>query len=495
MLRNRKTTALTQEVTDAKGNGFVYKGREYIHHSNLHPHEIALHRLSGYQIYFLSALAILVMLFLFFSWHTTLVVLMATITFLYFADLLFNLFLIYRSFSKSPEIVVSDEEIAQVPEQQWPAYTIFCPLYNEAAVLPQFVEAMSKMDYPKEKLQVMLLLEDDDKKTIEAARTMNLPSYFTIQVVPHSHPKTKPKAMNYGLKKATGEYIVVYDAEDIPEAKQLKKAVIAFQKEGEKTVCIQAKLNFYNPHQNILTRVFTAEYSLWFELVLTGLQSINAPIPLGGTSNHFRKKDLHILRGWDSFNVTEDADLGIRLVKAGYRTAIVESTTLEEANSNGINWFWQRTRWIKGYIQTYFIHMRRPGDFPGIHKKPHFITFQLIVGGKVLSMFINPTMWAITILYFIFRNIAGAFIETLFSPAIFYMAASSLVFGNFLYMYYYMIGCKKHGHDELVKYAFLVPLYWLAMSIAAWVAFYKFITEPHHWSKTKHGLHLGEVTK
>lgn len=490
MFGNRTITPLAEEKIQSHGNGFIHNGQEYIHHSDLQEHQIALHRLSEQQIVFLSALFIIICLSLILNWHTTIVVLVATITLLYFADLLFNLFLIYRSFSRAPELVVTPQELSEHVHDLWPTYTIFCPLYNEAAVLGQFVKAMSAMDYPHDRLEVMLLLEEDDQTTIDAARAMKLPEYFTIQVVPQSSPKTKPKAMNYGLKKAKGEYIVIYDAEDIPDPLQLKKAVLAFAKAGEKTVCIQAKLNFYNPHQNLLTRVFTAEYSLWFELVLTGLQSIHAPIPLGGTSNHFRKADLKKLHGWDSFNVTEDADLGIRLVKQGYTTAVMESVTLEEANSNAINWFWQRTRWIKGYMQTYFLHMRRPGEFKNRLKRPHFLTFQLVVGGKVLSMFINPTMWIITIGYFVLRSILGPFIESFFPSAIFYMAALSLVFGNFLYMYYYMIGCKKNEHDDLVKYAFLVPIYWLAMSVAAWVAFYKFVVAPHHWSKTKHGLHL-----
>lgn len=425
---------------------------------------------------------------LFHNWHVTIVLLVAILTLLYFADLLFNFFLIVRSFSRPPEIQVDDTEIGKLTD--WPTYTIFCPLYREHHVLPQFVTAMSKLDYPKDKLQVLLLLEEDDKETIERVRTYQLPAYFETVIVPHSRPKTKPKALNYGLLRAKGEYTVVYDAEDIPDPKQLKKAIVAFDKVDKKTICIQAKLNFYNPHQNILTRVFTAEYSLWFDLVLTGLQSIGAPIPLGGTSNHFRTRDLHNLKGWDSFNVTEDCDLGMRLVKHGFRTAIIDVTTYEEANSDLANWFGQRTRWIKGYIQTYLIHMRNPRQFMKNWKEPHVVTFQLIVGGKVLSMLINPLMWVTTAAYFVFRPLIGPTIESFFPTSVFYMAVFSLIFGNFLYMYYYMIGCAKREQWDLVKYAFLVPFYWLFMSIAAWQANYKIIVDPHYWSKTNHGLHL-----
>ncbi len=480
----------SNEQTTLMGKGFHYKGKQFITHTDLEPGKSALYRVYDWHILFLIGLCIVLVLGILINWHLTLLIFFSTITVLYFADLFFNLYLILKSFAKAPEIIISDAEITGAKDIEWPSYTIFCPLYKEPEVIPQFITAMSKLNYPKDKLQVMLLLEEDDQGTIESAKHMDLPSYFEIRVVPPSLPKTKPKACNYGLLHATGEYVVIYDAEDVPDPDQLKKAVLAFRKSDRKVVCVQAKLNFYNPHQNLLTRVFTAEYSLWFDLVLTGIQSINAPIPLGGTSNHFRLADLQKLNGWDAFNVTEDCDLGMRLVKNGYRTAILDSTTLEEANSDLKNWFWQRSRWIKGYMQSYLVHMRDPYAFFSTWQYPHAITFQLIVGGKVLSMLVNPIMWATTIAYFVFRPQIGSLVESLFPTAIFYMGIFSLLFGNFLYLYYYMIGCAKRGHDELIKYAVLVPLYWLGMSLAAYMAVYKLITAPHHWSKTKHGLHL-----
>jgi cellulose synthase/poly-beta-1,6-N-acetylglucosamine synthase-like glycosyltransferase len=371
---------------------------------------------------------------------------------------------------------------------------VLCPLYKESAVLPYFVSAISKLDYDFSKLQVLLLLEEDDEETISAARTMGLPDHFEIVVVPHSQPKTKPKACNYGLKKATGDYIVIYDAEDAPDPQQLKKTYLAFKQSESRIVCIQSKLNFYNPHQNILTRAFTAEYSTWFDLVLSGLQALGAPIPLGGTSNHFKTSALKELGGWDAFNVTEDADLGMRIARRGYRTALLDSITLEEANSDPKNWFWQRTRWIKGYIQTYFVHTRKVTGESSTEKwklRDNAI-FRLVIGGKIFMMFVNPLMWAITLSYFLFRATLGPTIESFYPRPILYMGSISLLFGNFLYMYYYMIGCAKREHFYLIKYVFLVPVYWLGMSVAAWRALYEVFVKPHHWSKTKHGLHLAK---
>ncbi len=473
-----------------KGKGFHYKGQEFIHHSDLDYKKTAFFRLTAKHKLIILELLLILGMQLYINWHATVVGLLAILTALYFFDLLFNLYLVYRSFSKPAEIHIKEKTLAEIPDSFWPTYTVFCPLYKEWQVVPQFVTAMSRLDYPKNKLQVMLLLEEDDQETITHIQQQELPSYFEIVVVPNSQPKTKPKACNYGLLYAKGDYAVIYDAEDVPEPMQLKKAVLGFKKGGKNIACIQAKLNFYNPHQNLLSRMFTAEYSLWFDLVLTGLQSINAPIPLGGTSNHFKTKKLIELKGWDSFNVTEDCDLGMRLVKAGYTTAIVDSITLEEANSSYRNWIKQRSRWIKGYIQSYLVHTRYLNEFKSTFKKPHLLTFQLVVGGKVLSMFINPLMWLITIAYFLYRAQIGTFIESFFPSWVLYMGIFSLVIGNFLYLYYYMIGCVKHGHDDLVKYIFFIPFYWLYMSVAAWRAVVELIIAPHHWSKTQHGLHI-----
>ncbi|HYK09149.1 MAG TPA: glycosyltransferase family 2 protein, partial [Candidatus Eisenbacteria bacterium] len=267
--------------------------------------------------------------------------------------------------------------------------------------------------------------------------------------------------------------------------------VVAFRKTQGNIHCIQAKLNFYNTKQNVLTRLFTAEYSLWFDLILPGLQSIKAPIPLGGTSNHFLTSELKKIGGWDSFNVTEDADLGMRLIKNGLTTAIINSYTLEEANSSVRNWLYQRSRWIKGYIQTYFVHMRDPQNFN--RSKSDIFIFQLVIGGKVLSTLINPLMWILTISYFVFRMQIGNLVDSFFIPPIFYMAVISLFFGNFLYTYYYMVSAVKRNQWNIVYYALLTPAYWLLISAAAFYGIYELLYKPHFWHKTKHGLHLQKI--
>lgn len=417
---------------------------------------------------------------------TPLLVVIALVTTMYLADLLFCACLMTGSMRRDNRT----HGVSPRVMRRWPVYTVLCPMYRETAVLPQFINAITKLDYPAESLQVLLLLEEDDRDTIEFARGMDLPGNFEIVVVPDSQPKTKPKACNYGLQVARGDYVVIFDAEDVPETDQLKKAVLAFAELPGAVACLQAPLNFYNPRQNLLTRLFTAEYSLWFDLMLVGLQRLRGPIPLGGTSNHFRTEVLRGLGGWDPYNVTEDADLGIRLYKQGFRTGMLDSTTYEEANADPRNWIRQRSRWIKGYLQTLLVHTRGGWDLRRT-RDPHFFTFLLVVGGKAIVNFINPLMWAATISYFLFRASIGPTIEALYPTPVFYAAEVTLVFGNLLFVYTFLLGSARRGNYDLIKYGLLAPIYWLMMSTAACKALTQLIRNPHYWEKTKHGLHLG----
>lgn len=481
-----------QDESTMVGAGLIHRGKKFVTHTTLETKYSALHVITAAQKLSLLAILFTLTIGLIFTPFTALKIFVAILSTIYFIDVVFNLFVLIKSLHNPPEIQIPKAETDLLQDKDLPIYTIMCPLYKEAHVLPQFVENISKMDWPKSKMDVMLLLEADDLVTIEAAKAMNLPEYISIRVVPDSQPKTKPKACNYGLHFAKGEYLVIYDAEDDPDPLQLKKVYAAFQKSAANVKCIQAKLNFYNPHQNLLTRFFTAEYSLWFDVVLTGLQSINTTIPLGGTSNHFRTEDLKELQGWDPFNVTEDCDLGIRLFKRGALTAVIDSVTLEEANSNWGNWLRQRSRWIKGYMQTYLVHMRNPVRFAKEYGW-HSLMFQLVVGGKIAFMLINPFMWLLTISYFALYAWLGPAIEALYPSVVFYMAITSLLFGNFMFIYYYMIGAAKREHWYVIKWVFLVPIYWLLVSVAAGIALYELVRKPHYWQKTVHGLHLKKL--
>lgn len=488
-LSSRKVYHLRPASDDSmRGAGVVYRRKRFITHSTLPDRQSAIVTFGIWQKVILADIAIALVIGFLLNAHLTAVVLIAILSTIYFIDVLFNLVLVVKSLRHEPQVTVPESDIKKLADRDLPIYSILCPLYREAGVLSQFLDGLRTLDWPKEKLDVQLLLEEDDIETIGAVRGMELPAYVRMTIVPHSQPKTKPKACNYGLNHARGEYVVIYDAEDVPDPMQLKKAYLAFQSAPENIFCLQAKLNYYNPQHNLLTRLFTAEYSLWFDVILPGLQSIETSIPLGGTSNHFRTQNLKMLHGWDPFNVTEDCDLGVRLFKAGFRTAIIDSTTMEEANSNVWNWLRQRSRWIKGYMQTYLVHMRNPIEFVR-ERGIHALLFQLTIGGKLAFMLINPILWLATVSYFTLYTLVGPTIESLYPTSVFYMAAFSLVFGNFLYLYYYMIGTVKREHWSVVKYVFLIPFYWLMVSIGAGIAFVQLLFKPYYWEKTHHGLH------
>jgi cellulose synthase/poly-beta-1,6-N-acetylglucosamine synthase-like glycosyltransferase len=473
--------------TSMQGAGVIADGRTYITHTTLSDENTAFINVTSKQKIFLVALMLIILFRIITAPLGTIVTLLGILSAIYFFDVVFHLYLIVKSLGSQSDIKFDQEDISALGDYQLPIYTILCPLYKEAKVIPKFVNALEKLDWPKDKLDVIILLEEDDRETLDAISMENVPGYIRTVVVPHSEPKTKPKACNYGLSLARGQYIVIYDAEDEPEPLQLKKAYLGFQKVSEDVICLQAKLNYYNSNQNLLTTLFTAEYSLWFDVILPGLELLETAIPLGGTSNHFKKADLIALEGWDAFNVTEDADLGVRLFKAGYKTAIIDSTTFEEANSQLGNWLRQRSRWIKGYIQTYFVNMRNPAIF--FNKfGTHALIFQLLIGGKIAFCFINPILWIMTVSYFTLYSLLGPAIEAIYPAYIFYIALVSLIFGNFMFFYVYMIGCAKKSQWSIIRNLFFVPFYWLLISVAAFIALYQFIVKPHYWEKTIHGL-------
>jgi glycosyltransferase XagB len=416
----------------------------------------------------------------------TLTLLAGISTLFYTVFSVYKLRLVHLSLSGTREAPVSAAEIAALDDRDLPIYTILVPVYREAEVLPILARAIDQLDYPKSKLDVRILLEEDDTETIQAARDANLPSHIRPVIVPSGKPRGKPRACNYGLIHARGEHVVIFDAEDIPEPDQLKKAVVTFRKGGERLACVQAKLNYFNADQNLLTRWFTAEYSTWFDLFLPGLAASNAPIPLGGTSNHFRAESLRTLGAWDPYNVTEDADLGIRLFKAGYSTAVIDSTTYEEANSEVYNWIRQRSRWIKGYIVTYLVHMRHPVRLWRSMGTRSFWSMQFFVGGTPLVLLLNPIFWVLTVLWFLTQ---ANVIEEMFPTSIFYVGSAALYFGNFTFAYMNVLGCLRRQQYGAIRYALLSPIYWALMSIAAWKGFLQLFYAPSYWEKTKHGLY------
>ena len=377
-------------------------------------------------------------------------------------------------------------DTVDLKDPQLPIYTILVPLFREIEVLDQLIPALQDINYPAAKLDIKLVLEQEDFATRRRIGALDLPVHFEILIVPRTSPQTKPKALNYALKFARGELVTVYDAEDIPDPGQLRMAAEAFAAAPQSLACLQARLAFYNSNENWLTRQFTIEYAALFDLLLPMLANCCLPMPLGGTSNHFRVSVLRRIGGWDAHNVTEDADLGLRLARFGWRVGVISSTTHEEANCQLDNWLNQRARWLKGWMQTWLVHMRSPlrlwQELGGVR----FLISQTMMLGMIVTALLHPVFLA----YAIWALISGAAFEA--APSI----MSSLLMGFGLvvlatgYGFAIAAGAKaliKRGLGALLLSVAGMPLYWLLISLGGWLALWQLISSPHHWNKTRHG--------
>jgi cellulose synthase/poly-beta-1,6-N-acetylglucosamine synthase-like glycosyltransferase len=303
--------------------------------------------------------------------------------------------------------------------------------------------------------------------------------------VPPSEPRTKPKALNYAMVEAWGELITIYDAEDLPEPLQLRRAALALTEGPPTLACVQGQLTYFNPEQNLLTRWFAIEYASWFRQFLPGLVGTGAPIPLGGTSNHFKRDVLAEVGGWDPYNVTEDADLGVRLHRHGYHVGVIESATYEEANSDVVNWVKQRSRWYKGYLQTWLVNLRHPIQRVRDLGFWRFVVFNLFVGGTPMLALMNPLFWGLTALWFVAQP---TFIREIYVAPLFYVSFVCWVIGNFLLLYGFVITAVEIDRPKMVRAAIAYPLYWVMMSLAAYKALVQLVFQPSYWEKTTHGL-------
>lgn len=376
-------------------------------------------------------------------------------------------------------------------DRELPVYTVLVPLFREAEVLPILANALRNLDYPASKLDIKLIFEEIDVDTWKAAKALQLPGNFEFIRVPHSLPLTKPKACNYALPFARGEFLVVYDAEDLPAPDQLKRAVAAFRQGDEKLACVQAQLNYYNWFENWLTRQFALEYASFFDLLLPTLAKLGMPIPLGGTSTHFKTDILRSAGAWDPFNVTEDADLGMRFALLGLRTGIIRSTTQEEANCRIDNWLRQRSRWIKGWMQTYLVRMRHPVELYRALGFKGFLGFQIVIGGFSLSSLVHPLFY-VAALAAIFTTHAlpgsGMLEDLRQGVAIAVFNLIVLVSGYSITVLAGMTAAAGRGLQPLILSALMMPAYWLLISLGAYKAIFQLVTRPFHWEKTEHGI-------
>ena len=365
-----------------------------------------------------------------------------------------------------------------------PVYSVLVALYRERAVIPQLLVALGKLQWPRAKLEIKLVCEEDDEETLSTLRAHRLRPCVEIVTVPRGGPRTKPKALCYALPLCSGEFVTLYDAEDRPHPLQLLEAWQRFLQEGQDLACLQAPLVVSNIDRRPLARMFGFEYAGLFRGLLPWLARGNRVLPLGGTSNHFRRKALLEVGGWDPYNVTEDADLGMRFGRMGYRTGVLTFPTMEDAPETISEWLPQRIRWFKGWLQTWLVHTRNPRALWADLGPANFLVAQIVSLGAVASAILHPIM-LVTTSVVAARILASGSLQ-LFETTMLVLCVLNLALG---YGAFIAIGAATLGSREragLARVIVLTPFYWMLLSVAGWLALWEIYRRPHHWNKTEH---------
>lgn len=376
--------------------------------------------------------------------------------------------------------------IPPAADRDLPIYSVIIPLYREKRVLPRLLNAIDGIDYPRAKLDVKIVVEADDIETRETLARLRRPAFVDVVVVPPGWPRTKPRALNTALLEARGELLTIYDAEDVPAPDQLRRAAAMFASCGRDIICLQAHLVIDNLADSWLSRCFAAEYAGLFDVLNPGLLRANLPILLGGTSNHFRTDDLVAIGGWDAWNVTEDADLAFRIARAGYRVAELDSPTLEEAPARLGLWMRQRSRWLKGYMQTVVTHSRAPirlARQAGLGDAAVLMALSL---GTVVSALGYPFFLAGTAAVLLGGHPDGAL--TMADALLDVLTTGLFCLGLIAMILPAVLGAGRRNAGGLWQVVPVLPIYYLLVSAAAWRAVFELIVAPFHWNKTEHGL-------
>lgn len=356
-------------------------------------------------------------------------------------------------------------------------YTLICPMYREPDQVEPLIAALGRLDYPKSAVQVILALEQDDDATIAAAAAVDRRGLLVeIALTPASAPRTKPKALNYAFAQARGEFIVIYDAEDRPDPRQLRAAIAAFAAGGERLGVVQAPLAVDNAGASWIARQFAAEYAIQFGQTLPLLARLGLPFPLGGTSNHFRRTAMLDADGWDPFNVTEDADLGYRLARRGWMSAMIAPPTWEEAPVAFGAWLRQRTRWIKGHMQTWLVLMRAPRTLISQLGPGGFLAMQAMLGAGLIAAFLHGPLAVALLVAALAPDWTLAAADWALAGLGYASAAASGLLAALI---------TRDG--RLAQAALSMPLYWPLASLAALWALVELVIAPSYWAKTAHG--------
>jgi cellulose synthase/poly-beta-1,6-N-acetylglucosamine synthase-like glycosyltransferase len=378
----------------------------------------------------------------------------------------------------------SDTPRGPTPPQPLPKVSVLVPLFRETEIAHALIARLSRLTYPKCLLDVILVLEEEDALTRQTLAGIDLPPWVRPVIVPDGKPRTKPRAMNYALDFCQGDIIGIFDAEDAPEADQITIVARRFQQVPRDVACLQGILDYYNPTQNWLARCFTIEYATWFRSLMPGMARLGLAIPLGGTTLYFRRDALEELGGWDAHNVTEDADLGFRLARHGYRTEMIQTVTEEEANCRAWPWIKQRSRWLKGYMTTYLVHMRRPRLLYQQLGPRKFWGFQAHFVSALSQFLLAPVLWSFWLVLFGLPHPLDGTVP----HALLVALGSLFLLVEVLNVCLHMASVSGPRHRHLMAWAPTMHFYTPLGAIAAYKALYELILRPFFWDKTTHGL-------
>lgn len=366
------------------------------------------------------------------------------------------------------------------PDEVLPFYTVLVPVFRQAHAVPGMIASLSRLDYPVDRLEVLVLVEEEDRLTRDAIVRAEAPERFRIVSVPGGAPETRPRACNVGLFAARGEFLVVYGAEHEPAPDQLRRAIDTFAGGAADLVCVQASVDYSNAQRNTVTRLIALEQSAWAERVLPGIERSRLAVPAGGTSNHFRTTALIELGGWDPYNVSESVDLGIRASAVGYRVSPMDSITVERAAASVPALIRQRSRWLKGDLQTAFVHARQP---VALIRRVGIARFL----GTALLVVASPAVFLAVIPFYLLIAIAlavpGDVVATVV-PAWALQAGIVLFVAGTIEMIVTAIGPVKRKVRGAATLCLLLPVYWILHSVAAYKALGQLFTRPHYWEKT-----------
>ena len=365
-----------------------------------------------------------------------------------------------------------------------PAVSMMVPLYAEDDIAPRLIRRIGRIDYPKELLDVLLVVEEDDHQTQAALAARDLPRWMRIVVVPAGPIRTKPRALNYALDFCRGSIVGIWDAEDAPEPAQIRKVVLGFHHCGPDVACLQGILDFDNSRHNWLTRCFTVEYAAWFRAVLPGLARLGFVVPLGGTTLFFRRETIEKLGGWDAHNVTEDADLGLRLARHGYRTELIDTVTDEEPNAHPLTWIRQRSRWQKGYAMTWASHMRDPARLWRELGAKRFWGVQILFLGSLSQSFLAPVLWTFWLLTFGLPHPLGAVLPSPVTAALIVLFVVSELINIAVGLW----ATRGPKHRHLMKWVPSLHFYFPLAALSSYKALYEWLLRPFYWDKTAHGV-------